>query len=190
MPGRSLRALSYMDFSICAGTPQHAAGIAQVHVTSWRTTYKGIFADATLEHLDVKSRAQQWTDRLLNPETKTATFVAIDGDDRVIGFANGGPARSEELKADGELYAIYLYSDSQRKGIGSGLLRQLAAYLHAEGFSSLGVWVLERNPARLFYEALGAELVAEKMLTRDDIMLKEVGYRWCSIQPLLALSGD
>jgi GNAT superfamily N-acetyltransferase len=176
-----------MEFSICAATPQHAAGIAQVHVSSWRTTYKGILADETLDNLDIESRVKQWTDRLANQESKTATFVATDLDKRIICFANGGPARSEELKADGELYAIYLCSDSQRKGIGRSLLQQTAAYLHASGFSSLGVWVLERNPARLFYEALGAELIADKVLDRDGITLKEVGYRWPSTRSFLAL---
>ena len=178
-----------MDFSICAAMPLHAACIAQVHVASWRTTYKGIFADATLDKLDVESRTQQWTERLVKQEPKTATFVAIDVNDRVIGFANGGPARSEELKTDGELYAIYLYSDVQRKGVGRSLLQHVAAYLHAGGFSSLGVWVLERNPAHLFYEALGARRVAEHMLTRDEIALKEAGYRWRSIQALSVRSN-
>jgi GNAT superfamily N-acetyltransferase len=176
-----------LDFSICAAMPQHAAGIAQVHVASWRNTYKGIFADATLDNLDVESRTKQWTDRLLNQEPKTATFVATHLSGQIIGFAAGGPARSqEELKTDGELYAIYLYSDAQRKGIGSDLLQQTAAYLLASGFSSLGVWVVERNPARHFYEARGAEAVAEKMLARDGVMLKELGCRWRSIQSLLA----
>jgi hypothetical protein len=49
------------------------------------------------------------------------------------------------------------------------------------------VWVLERNPARLFYEALGAELIADKILVRDGITLKEVGYRWRSTRSLLTL---
>jgi GNAT superfamily N-acetyltransferase len=98
---------------------------------------------------------------------------------------NGGPVRSEELKADGELYAIYLYEESQRKGIGGALLWETACYLNGAGFTSLGVWVLERNLSRLFYEALGAEQIAEKTLTRDGLMLKEIGYRWQSIRSLM-----
>jgi GNAT superfamily N-acetyltransferase len=174
-----------MIFKISAGEPHHAKGIAQVHVGSWRTTYKGIVADATLANMNIEVRIKQWANRLADKEPRTCTFVAMDPNEQVIGFANGGPVRSEELKADGELYAIYLYEESQRKGIGGALLWETACYLNGAGFTSLGVWVLERNLSRLFYEALGAEQIAEKTLTRDGLMLKEIGYRWQSIRSLM-----
>jgi GNAT superfamily N-acetyltransferase len=174
-----------MSFKVYAAAPHHAIGIAQVHVDSWRTTYKGIIDDATLDNMDIGFRAKQWANRLADQEPKTCTFIATDPNNRVVGFANGGPVRSEDLKADGELYAIYLYEESQRKGIGSALLYEMTCYLAGRGFSSLGLWVLERNSSRLFYEALGAERIAEKTLTRNGIILNELGYRWRFIDALM-----
>jgi GNAT superfamily N-acetyltransferase len=178
-----------MDFKIYAAAPHDAIGIAQVHVGSWRTSYKGIMSDSTLDSMDIGFRAEQWANRLAEREPKTCTFIAIEPNNRGVGFANGGPVRSEDLETDGELYAIYLYEESQRQGIGSALLSETACDLARGGFSSLGLWVLERNSSRLFYEARGAERIAEKTLTRDGIILKEIGYRWRSIHALIQRLG-
>lgn len=174
-----------MGFTIVTATLEHARGIAQVHVESWRTTYKGIVADATLANMDVELGAQQWLARLADEQPGARTFVAIEDDGRVVGFAAGGPVRSQDLVTDAELYAIYLYKESQRNGIGTALLAEVARYLTERGFHSLGVWVLELNPSRMFYEVFGAELIAEKSLTRDGLTLKELGYRWHSLPNLV-----
>jgi hypothetical protein len=78
-----------MIFKISAGEPHHAKGIAQVHVGSWRTTYKGIVADATLANMNIEVRIKQWANRLADKEPRTCTFVAMDPNEQVIGFANG-----------------------------------------------------------------------------------------------------
>ena len=41
--------------------PGDARGIAEVHVSSWRTSYRGIVPDARLDELDVESRVSFWT---------------------------------------------------------------------------------------------------------------------------------
>ena len=174
-----------MGFKIIHATPEHARVIAQVHVSSWRTTYQGIVADETLAQLDVDARAQQWLTRLTEPEPRTCTFVAINEANQLVGFATGGPIRSQELNADAELYAIYLYKESQQKGIGRALFCKVVCWLEHEGFSSVAVWVLELNPSRRFYEALGGEIVAEKPITIDRVVLQESGFYWPSIRTLL-----
>jgi GNAT superfamily N-acetyltransferase len=174
-----------MGFKVTRAKWEHARDIAQIHVASWRTTYKGIVADETLAKLDIEARTQQWLGRLTEPEPGICTFVAADEAGRVVGFATGGPIRSKELNADGELYAIYLYKESQRKGIGKALFSQVARYLDQAGFNSVAVWVLELNPSRRFYEALGGERIAEKPISLDRMTLKEVGYYWPCIRTLL-----
>jgi hypothetical protein len=46
------------------------------------------------------------------------------------------------------------------------------------GMKTIIVWVLRDNPYRRFYEALGGELVAERMISIGDAQLPEVAYRW------------
>ncbi len=176
--------VNQMAMKIVHATPEHSRGIAQVHVSSWRATYQGIVADQTLSRLNIETRAQQWLTRLTEPEPRTCTFVAIDETSQLIGFASGGPMRSTELNADAELYAIYVYSESQRKGIGRALLSQVALWLEHEGFKSMAVWVLALNPSRRFYEALGGELIAEKPIAIDGLVLQESCLHWPSIRTL------
>lgn len=165
--------------------PQQARGIAEVHIQSWRTTYEGIVPVAILAGLDLATRAEQWRSRLSEPQPKTCTLVAEDERDGIVGFAMGGPVRSDDLGADGELYAIYLYQHWQGKHVGGALFREVVGYLADEGFGSVGVWVLELNPSRGFYAALGGELFASKSVSFGDVELKEIGYRWPHI-PVLA----
>ena len=130
-----------MGFRIVIAEPEHASDIAQVHVASWRATYRGIVADETLAKLDIEARTEQWENRLVRPEPGTCTFIAIDELSRAVGFATGGPIRSRELNSDGELYAIYLDQQWHRKGIGRALFSAVAGYLDEAEFTSIAVWV-------------------------------------------------
>ncbi len=174
-----------MRFRVTPASPEHARPIAEVHVASWRSTYKGIVSEATLASLDVDARAQVWSNIIVDLESTTRIFIALEETDQVIGFAASGPVRSEDLQSDSELYAIYLNPRIQRNGVGSALVLETARYLKSSGFSSMGVWVLELNPSRGFYEAIGGEVVAKKSIDIGDRSLTEIGYRWESIGSIL-----
>jgi hypothetical protein len=40
------------------------------------------------------------------------------------------------------------------------------------------VWVLRDNPYRRFYEAVGGEVVSERMISIGEAELPEVAYGW------------
>ena len=46
------------------------------------------------------------------------------------------------------------------------------------------VWVLEKNPFRAFYEALGGRQIYEKEVTFGEARLVEVAYGWQNISRL------
>ena len=46
-----------MTVRVRAATADDAAGVARVHVDSWRATYKGLMPDAVLDGLSVDNRA-------------------------------------------------------------------------------------------------------------------------------------
>ena len=73
-----------------AGIPTTAdiAGLARVHVQSWRETYAGIVPQAFLDGLNLESREGQWRRTL---EVGNAVFVAED-QDQIVGFASCGAA--------------------------------------------------------------------------------------------------
>jgi len=162
-----------------------ADGIAHVHVESWRSTYKGIIADDHLANLSKQKRADQWHENLRAQNPKTCIFVVTDANGQIIGFASGGAQREPQLNYDGELYAIYLLETAQGRGLGTRLTHVVANHLVTNGFESMSVWVLEDNPSRKFYLALGGKYVSKKTITIGEQELIEVAYGWRYLHNLL-----
>ena len=161
-----------------------AGAIAGVHVESWRLTYKDIIAADYLANQSVDFHAERWFEAIRRKNTKNCVFVVENKDERIIGFASGGPQGDSQLKNDGELYAIYLLRTAQRHGFGTRLTYAVANYLVMNGFENTLVWVLEDNPSRLFYEALGGEYVPKKTIVIGEQELIEVSYGWRDLHDL------
>jgi GNAT superfamily N-acetyltransferase len=166
--------------SIRAATQRDAVEISHVHVLSWRTTYAGIVPDEYLAALNEAERVPLWREWL----TRDVQVYIADLDGKVIGFISGGPIREPVQNYDAELFAIYLLEQTQRHGIGTALLRELAGSLISKGFTSLAVWVLERNPSRHFYVKSGAQLVTSKEIETGGAMLSEVAYGWPNLEAI------
>lgn len=169
-----------------------AAGIGKVHAESWQTTYRGIVPDTFLDTID----ADEWSERqrrnLAEAPEDVVSFVAeVEG--QIVGWAVGGPNREPKLHHAGELYAIYLLSGHQRKGIGLELTVATARSLADAGMDSMVVWVLAANQqARRFYEALGGEYCQEREVEMAGTGLTEVAYAWSDLTHLCTLgeSGE
>lgn len=166
--------------------PSDALGIARVRVDSWRTTYRGIIAQEYLDALSYKAKEEQWAGILTDAESegtegKRFTLVAEE-ENKVIGFASGGEERSGDQVYRGELYAIYLLREWQRKGIGRLLFEKSVQILIRDGFDSILVWVLSKNPSRSFYESLGGALVRTRPITIGGTVFEEAAYGWLDIK--------
>lgn len=166
--------------SIRAATGDDAGAIAHVHVETWKTTYAGIVPEAYLAGLDEVLRAKLWHEFL----GTNALVLVAEQNGRVVGFAHAGANREVLEECDSELYSIYLLRPAQGRGAGTALLRAIAAALEERGFRSLAVWVLERNPARSFYEKMGAHLAASKVIEIGGAKLMEVAYAWRDLKTL------
>jgi L-amino acid N-acyltransferase YncA len=164
--------------------PKDASAIAHVHVASWRTTYAGIVPDEYLKSLNEAERVLLWQDWL----TRDIEVYVAERDGEVVGFAAAGPIREPLEDCDAELYAIYLLDRTQRHGLGTALLQTLAEALRAKGFRSMAVWVLERNPARHFYERSGAVRTAAKQIEIGGLLLEEIALKWPDLAMLASLS--
>ena len=163
-----------------------ARAIAEVHVESWKSTYRGIFPDALLNGLSVEKRESSWRERLAAHEPPSAiTMVGCDAGGNVVGFVSGGKERTGQLGCDGELYAIYLLQEAQRKALGALLVRQFVHELDTRGFGSMAVWVLALNPSRRFYERLGAKVIGQQQIEQGGQPFIEVAYGWQSLNVLL-----
>ena len=165
-----------------------ARAIAEVHVSSWQSTYRDVIPQAYLDGLQVEEFADRWRARV-HEESDMCIRVA-ERDGRVCGFAAGGPARPGPAGFAGELYAIYLQAGAQRRGLGAQLLRSVAQELVATGLGGMFVWVLEENASRHFYEHMGGALAGEESVEIGGARLGQVAYGWPDLRASLrAWSG-
>ena len=169
---------------------EDAQAIAEVHVVSWRTTYKGIMSDEELANLSVERRRLMWEHQL--NDAQVITYVAENEHGCIVGFAAGGPNRTDDdnpRETDmyhSELYEVYLIQEVQRHGLGHRLVHALVEDLRKRGYQSMILWVAADNtPARTFYETLGGVYLSTQQLELGGMILDEVSYGWENIDVLV-----
>lgn len=162
-------------------TPEDAEAIARIHVETWRTMYAGLLPDEMLVNMSHDKQARMWRRMLRGGET---VLIAEYPGAGVVGFGSYGPNRSGRDGYTGEVYTLYVDSEYQGLGLGRGLLRALFDSLAREGHDSAVIWVLEQNPSRFFYEAMGGRPVGARETRMWGTELRESAYGWESIHAL------
>lgn len=160
-------------------TEEDIAGIAKVHIESWRTTYKGIVPEQYLLDMSYAQKVKQWKKNL----RESTIYIAVDEKEEIQGFICGGAERSGNYpRFRGEIYAFYLLEEVQGQGFGRMLMnRFVTEELNPKGIDSLIIWVLSDNPSRFFYERLGGQLVDLKSITIAGKRLEECAYGWSMV---------
>ncbi|MFI5842030.1 GNAT family N-acetyltransferase [Catenuloplanes sp. NPDC051500] len=154
-------------------TVSDASVLADIHVRTWRDTYRGFVPDEYLRALDPVRWRPFWQDRLRGQEhpsgTDQASQFGTDGANQAapsgtlvliqvnggkpIGFVSYGPSRTGSPSGAGEIYAIYVLPQHQGGGGGRMLMAAALDALAAAGFDRATLWVLDGNArARRFYE--------------------------------------
>jgi ribosomal protein S18 acetylase RimI-like enzyme len=151
--------------------------IAQIHVETWRTAYRGQISDAVLDALSVERRAAFWRERLM--QANGSVLVVEDGS--IVGFCDVIPSRDEDAdKAVGEIAAIYVLSEHWRKGAGRALCDGAFSEARRRDCKAVTLWVLASNiEARRFYEAMGFSLdgATRTKTASDGSDLHEIRFR-------------
>ena len=168
-----------------AASPLDAPALARVHRDTWRTTYAGILPlDVIARQAGRKSEAS-WRHRLIASRGLLATFVAERPGEGIVGFAACGPAREPIEGIEAEIYALYVLQSHQRRGAGRALAQAAARHFVRNGYFGFYLWVLKANRARLFYEALGGEEIAERTETLGKHPYGEIAYGWHDLTSLV-----
>lgn len=178
-----------MTFTIRPAAAADSNALARIHVDSWRTTYRGIVPDDFLAGLSVERRERGWRDALTHAgQQRSFVLLAEDEAGQAAGFTNGGPERENDPDYPGELYALYLLEQYQRRGLGRQLMALTARELIQRGANAMLLWVLADNPSRKFYERMGGQRLREKEITIGQTTLVEVAYGWPDLRPLAGLA--
>lgn len=135
-------------------TVADADAVARVHVAAWLAAYPDLLPQPPGAAGSVERRRRQWRELLAQPGQETL-LIELDG--VVVGFANFGPARDDDLPPSvAEIYAIYLEPARWRRGLGSTVWRESCARLARRGFDEVAVWALHDNERALgFYRSRG-----------------------------------
>ena len=157
-------------------TAADALAVAKVHIQSWRESFAGIVPQTYLDKMSVEARTKAFEKGFGQDFYKM--FVAETRANGVIGFADFGKARDTHSKYEAELYAIYLLSDFQRKGIGSKLFDMGVRFIVANAMNSLSLITLEVSPYKSFYEKKGGHLVERRTTGIGDASYATVVYGW------------
>lgn len=155
--------------------PEDAAALADVHVTSWQATYRGVFDDDFLESLDRGTRAVWFEARI-----GSGASILVDPDERPKGFCwYGKPLADEEEEDWAEVYAIYVHPEAWGEGHGHRLLAAAVRDMTELGYNGVFLWVLDRNErARSFYERQGWQLAPQLKLEEiGGMQVTEVRYQ-------------
>jgi ribosomal protein S18 acetylase RimI-like enzyme len=136
-------------------------GIANVHVRTWKSTYKGIVNQSYLDRLSVDKSIDNNL-RVLKNNTNLV-YVAINVQQEIIGFVVAGDCRDKSLGENlGEIYGIYVLKEHSNKGIGKRLLSIVFDKFLKLGKHSVVVDFLAGNEAEKFYYKLGARYLSSK----------------------------
>jgi len=133
--------------------PSDAAAIADVHIASWRSAYRGLLPQALLDTLSTSEFTDRWRHQLAD---RRRTTLVAEVANRVVGFASFGVSRDPDANAGtGELFGLYTATDVWGSSVGRLLHEAVVIELDA-GFQQSTLWVLEANArARAFYEKNG-----------------------------------
>lgn len=160
-----------------------AAGIAKVHVDSWRTTYKNILPAEFLENLSYEQRTILW-DSNISDQTNYVV-VAENAEGTIIGFGTAAKRKTNTVDGAADLTSIYLLEDYQSQGIGKMLLAELFLHFKRLGYKNVFVEVLEENKTRYFYEYYGAKPIKSVEIKMAGTVLKELIYEWDHLDAVL-----
>jgi GNAT superfamily N-acetyltransferase len=139
-----------------------AAAIADVHVRSWRTAYRGFAPDAYLDAPATAEGAHAYWQALFGAAMPGLVTWIAESDGTVLGFVNispplATPAPDEMVPPGcGFLHHIHLAPEAVGGGLGRALFEVALERLAAQGFAEAVLWVYGPNTrARGFYQAMG-----------------------------------
>jgi GNAT superfamily N-acetyltransferase len=145
-----------LDVDVRRATPADADAITDVHVRTWRWTYRGQLPESFFADLRPERRAQRWRADLATDAI--IAWVAERGE-RLVGFAGWGPTRDDDLDAGVvELHMINVLEEHIGRGVGQALMAAVEADWRARDYEQAVLWVLEANERALrFYARRGWE---------------------------------
>ncbi|MFD1927487.1 GNAT family N-acetyltransferase [Sporosarcina siberiensis] len=155
-----------MSFIIRTMIKEDIKQVQDVAKKSWNATYEGIIPYSVQE----KFLKAAYSDEMMAKRLVGSFIFVAEMENKIVGFASFTPVNDERQS---ELSAIYLYPNSQGKGIGTALLQKGIGEL--ENIKEIHIDVEKENIiGKTFYEAKGFKTIKEYDDNFDGHILKTV----------------
>jgi GNAT superfamily N-acetyltransferase len=181
---KSLSNLSVPVFTVRPATLADCSAVARIQVDSYRGAYAALTPAKYIDSFSYSEQEQEWKDWL--QAGQGLLLVAESERGTITGYALTLPLLDENRSFDCEVIALYVNQVFHRQGAGRALMADAARRMRLQGCHSLGLWVMEGNPAASFYERLGGQPCGEHFFEIEELHLREriVGYVWPNIETL------
>lgn len=167
--------MSTLTLTIRPARPADAAAITAVHDAAWREAYRGVIPGPHLERM-VQRRGPHWWRRAI---VRGGPVLVLDTGEKIAGYASIGRNRAASVRAEGEIFELYLDPTHQGLGFGSKLFGAAKSDLAGRGLSGLVVWALVDNDrACAFYERRGGRIAARALEHFGTDLRERVAYIW------------
>ena len=158
---------------------EDARRIAEIHLASWQTAFRGLMPDDFLDKESIDERQAGWIKNI--HDYPGNLMVAVHQEFGITDFICSGQV-TEIFKIDGyqgQIFGIHVSPEAKRQGVGTRLMRSAFDRLTSLGCQNAYLWTLEDNKqARNFYEILGGTEIARHLANFGGKDLVEVAYGW------------
>ncbi|MGL4610904.1 MAG: GNAT family N-acetyltransferase [Trueperaceae bacterium] len=140
---------------IRSATLSDARAIAEVHVKSWQSAYRGLLSEDFLENLSVDRREEIWRNGIQNSQQ---VVLVYEQEKRVMAFCSFASSRDDDVDQTkvAELFTMYALESVWGQGIGEALWHEATKQMRERGFTEIMLWVLKGNKRAIkFYERQG-----------------------------------
>jgi len=172
--------MTSINIRVRPALPDDSLAMAEIHVTTWQTDYRGFAPDDYLADLSVSRERRAYLEIVEGPDT--AAYVAEDVTGRVVGLTTCGPYRDEGYLLDGEfsgeLYNLYVVADVRKTGAGRELVRAAARGLLSRGVTSMMLWTFEEYASNTFYPRLGGRIVGRRQAMIGTKQVNDLAFGW------------
>lgn len=144
-----------------------AVNIIELNIKEWKNTYKDIFPSEYLENLDNLKE-----ETILKCQDKIHEYVVFEEDNKILGFIKFGSNRQNYSSEYGEIHALYVLSESQKKGIGKQLIDYVLENNKGK-YKYFLVATLAANSANIFYKKYGFKKVKDIYFELNDKRYEE-----------------
>ncbi len=133
--------------------------VAEIHVNTWKYSYKGIIDDSLLDKLSYENSAKN-NAKLL--EVKNIYIFVACFNNQIVGFiVFSTQSRDAIFKEYAEIFGLYILPDYQRQGIGKLLFNKAVEIFKINRLRAFMLWALKDNKDKVFYQKMGGTIVKE-----------------------------